>query len=58
MMKNTLIAIGEALIDFIPEESGCDFSEVMAFAPKIGGAPSLKSIYFVSDCFRFLWIWA
>lgn len=39
-MKNTLIAIGEALIDFIPEQSGCDFSEVTAFAPKIGGAPA------------------
>lgn len=39
-MKNTLIAIGEALIDFIPQESGCDFSEVTAFAPKIGGAPA------------------
>lgn len=39
-MKNTLIAIGEALIDFIPNKTGCDFSEVTAFAPKIGGAPT------------------
>lgn len=39
-MKNTLIAIGEALIDFIPNKTGCDFSEVTAFAPKIGGAPA------------------
>lgn len=39
-MKDTLFAIGEALIDFIPSESGCDFSEVSSFAPKIGGAPA------------------
>ena len=39
-MKDTLFAIGEALIDFIPDKYGCDFSEVTAFAPKIGGAPT------------------
>ena len=39
-MKNTLFAIGEALIDFIPCKSGCDFSKVEAFSPKIGGAPA------------------
>ena len=39
-MKNTLFAIGEALIDFIPSEKGCDFSEVASFAPKVGGAPA------------------
>ena len=40
-MKNkTLIAIGEALIDFIPDKRGCKFSEVTAFAPKLGGAPT------------------
>lgn len=39
-MKNTLFAIGEALIDFIPAESGCDFSKVSAFSPKVGGAPA------------------
>ena len=39
-MKNTLIAIGEALIDFIPNKTGCDFSAVTAFSPKIGGAPT------------------
>ena len=39
-MKDTLFAIGEALIDFIPYKYGCDFSEVTAFAPKIGGAPT------------------
>lgn len=38
-MKNTLFAIGEALIDFIPNEVGCDFSSVKSFLPKIGGAP-------------------
>ncbi len=40
MDKNTLVAIGEALIDFIPDKTGCDFSEVTAFAPKVGGAPA------------------
>lgn len=39
-MRDTLFAIGEALIDFIPDRQGCDFSEVTAFAPKIGGAPA------------------
>ena len=39
-MKNTLFAIGEALIDFIPSETGCDFSGVKSFSPKIGGAPA------------------
>lgn len=39
-MRNTLFAIGEALIDFIPSETGCDFSEIGAFSPKIGGAPA------------------
>lgn len=35
-----LIAIGEALIDFIPDKTGCAFDEVTAFAPKVGGAPA------------------
>lgn len=39
-MKNTLFAIGEALIDFIPNETGCDFADVKAFSPKVGGAPA------------------
>lgn len=39
-MKNTLFAIGEALIDFIPDENGRRFSDVKAFLPKIGGAPA------------------
>lgn len=40
-MKNkTLIAIGEALIDFIPDKTGCAFSEVTGFSPKVGGAPA------------------
>ena len=39
-MKNTLYAIGEALIDFIPSENGCDFSDVTSFSPKVGGAPA------------------
>ena len=40
MARDMLIAIGEALIDFIPDKTGCDFSEVTSFAPKVGGAPA------------------
>ena len=39
-MSNTLAAVGEALIDFIPDKSGCEFDEVTAFSPKVGGAPA------------------
>ena len=39
-MENTLFAIGEALIDFIPSETGCDFGNVKSFSPKVGGAPA------------------
>jgi fructokinase len=39
MMKN-LLAIGEALIDFIPNESGKALKEVKAFQPVVGGAPA------------------
>lgn len=35
-----LFAIGEALIDFIPQQSGVSISEVGAFEPKVGGAPA------------------
>jgi len=35
-----LLAIGEALIDFIPVETGVDLKEVCAFQPKVGGAPA------------------
>lgn len=38
--KDTLVAIGEALIDFMPDKRGCAFSEVSAFMPKVGGAPA------------------
>lgn len=40
MENKKLIAIGEALIDFIPNKTGCAFSEVTEFAPKVGGAPA------------------
>ncbi len=40
MANDRLIAIGEALIDFIPDRHGCEFREVGAFAPAIGGAPA------------------
>ncbi len=35
-----LLAIGEALIDFIPEESGKELRHVGGFQPKVGGAPA------------------
>lgn len=40
MANDTLIAIGEALIDFIPDKSGCEFYEVTGFVPAVGGAPA------------------
>ena len=39
-IRNTLVAIGEALIDFIPDRKGCEFGEVSSFAPAPGGAPA------------------
>ncbi len=39
-MNDVLMSIGEALIDFIPDRSGCAFDEVTAFSPKVGGAPA------------------
>jgi fructokinase len=39
-MKKTLFAIGESLIDFIPSKAGCNFDDVDAFYPKVGGAPA------------------
>lgn len=39
-MNDTLVAIGEALIDFIPDKKGCEFYEVGAFSPATGGAPA------------------
>lgn len=35
-----LLAIGEALIDFAPEETGKELKDVSAFKPKVGGAPA------------------
>ncbi len=35
-----LMAIGEALIDWIPAESGRPIKNVSAFQPKVGGAPA------------------
>ena len=40
MGKGTLVAIGEALIDFIPSCKGCDFDDVDSFFPAVGGAPA------------------
>lgn len=40
MAHDTLYAIGEALIDMIPAETGCDFGAVSSFAPRVGGAPA------------------
>ncbi|MGI6011537.1 MAG: carbohydrate kinase family protein [Ruminococcus sp.] len=38
--KNTLLAIGEALIDFIPGQTGKKIKEVSEFQPIVGGAPA------------------
>ena len=38
--KNELIAIGEALIDFLPRETGRGIMDVTAFQPAVGGAPA------------------
>jgi fructokinase len=35
-----LVAIGEALIDFIPVQNGCAIKEVEEFKPAVGGAPA------------------
>ena len=35
-----LISIGEALIDFIPTESGKKIKQVDGFKPAVGGAPA------------------
>lgn len=35
-----LIAIGEALIDFIPEQKDCSLEKVKSFSPAVGGAPA------------------
>lgn len=40
MPNKRLVAIGEALIDFIPDKNGCEFYEVTNFSPKLGGAPA------------------
>lgn len=34
-----LVSIGEALIDFIPQETGCAIKDVEGFSGKVGGAP-------------------
>ena len=40
MPGQILFSIGEALIEMIPTRSGCEFSEVPSFMPRIGGAPA------------------
>lgn len=40
MNKIKLISLGEALIDFMPDKTGCAFYEVTGFEPKVGGAPA------------------
>ena len=39
-LNDTLVAIGEALIDFIPDRKACEFYEVGSFSPATGGAPA------------------
>lgn len=38
--SSTLYAIGEALIDFIPAQTGCPFAAIESFSPRVGGAPA------------------
>lgn len=40
MANDILASIGEALIDFIPDISGCEFDDVTGFSPRVGGAPA------------------
>ena len=40
MTGDRLVAIGEALIDFIPSVKGVEFDEVDSFLPATGGAPA------------------
>ena len=35
-----ILAIGEALIDFIPSEKGCSLKDVVSFERVAGGAPA------------------
>lgn len=45
-LNDTLISIGEALIDFIPDRTGCEFYEVGSFSPATGGAPAnVSAVY-------------
>lgn len=39
-MKNSLCVIGEALIDFIPQEKDCKLKDVITFEKAAGGAPA------------------
>ncbi len=39
-MKRKILAIGEALIDFAPQETGCEIKDVKGFMPMVGGAPA------------------
>ena len=39
-MKDRVISIGEALIDFMPEQTGAGIPDVASFAPAVGGAPA------------------
>ena len=36
----TVVAIGELLIDFVPQQKGCALDEVMQFERVAGGAPA------------------
>jgi fructokinase len=40
LKRDTLYAIGEALIDFMPDRTGCAFKDVGSFSPALGGAPA------------------
>lgn len=44
-MEKKLYAIGEALIDFIPQESGRPMKDILGFCPKVGGARRMSAVH-------------
>ena len=49
MARDTLYAIGEALIDMIPSGSGCAFADVLTFAPRMGLEDFARQEYFCME---------
>lgn len=47
-----VISIGEALIDFIPNQKGCELKDVVGFERVAGGAPANVSAVYRQNCHR------